>query len=496
MNRKTTRTALAYAWAATAIIVALPFGKVLAHDQGNSGNRPLFQAPFPCGQVWEAKTYATHSPDADSIDLSEFGSDGQNTSQGRAVVASASGTVIKSLNSGGPGGWGVVIDHGGGWVTANSYHMEEDSPWPIKVGQKVVQGQHLGRTGSTGDTTLVHQHYTQLDHYHLGTTIKNAVRARFNGAPIMTHAANPAAWESGEEILSQNCAGNTFMGWNQNGQRYHLIYKPSDGSTKIVRMNGNGSVTTTYEKTWAKGWTHFMPFYGASGHPHAMVYKQTTGKMKFLRLGLGGQSVTTLATRNWAAGWTHFVPFSKANGQYFLAYDSVHGHANIDQISVTSDSSNVVYSNTWAKGHTAIVPYTEGPNRYLFLYKGGNGKAKVVKINGSGNGISTNSVWSDNWSGGYTTLTPLYHNGSRYLLGYKAETGFAKLMKINLHGQGVSTVKSMSWSKSWTAFSPFGPGGRLLIYKIGSGEVKTMRLKPNADGFDLVWSGSWAPGWT
>lgn len=476
-----------------------PLSEAYAHNQGSNANRPFFQAPFPCGQKWEAKTYNGHSPDQDSIDLSEFDNNNVNTSDGQAVLASASGTVIKSENTGDSGGWGVVIDHGNGWITANSYHMQEDNPWPISVGQQVAQGEHLGRTGKTGATNVVHQHYTQLDHYHLNSSDKNAVRVKFNGVSINTHAGDPESWNAGEEIISQNCADNTFMGWNRAGKRYHLIYKPGNGTTKIIRMNTNGSVTTTYEDTWSKGWTHFMPFYGSSGHPHAIVYKQATGKVKFLRLGLDGESVTTLNSGHWAPGWTHFTAFSKEGDRYFLAYDSVHGNANIDRISAASDGSSTQYSSaSWIKGRTAIVPYTQGPNQYLFLYKGGDGEARIVKINGTDNAISTSPVWSDNWSTGYTNLVPISHKGARYLFGYKAETGFAKIMKFNPNGQGLSTVKSMNWTKSWTAFSPYSQDsqGQLLIYKIGTGEVKTLRLKADAQGFETFWTGSWTPGWT
>ncbi|MEO0406974.1 MAG: M23 family metallopeptidase [Cyanobacteria bacterium P01_A01_bin.135] len=485
-------------WSLCAILLLSSPSAAIANPKGTAATRPFFQAPFPCGQVWEARTYDSHSPDQDSIDLSEFDSNRVNTSDGRAVVASAAGTVIKSQNTGQSGGWGIAIDHGGGWITANSYHMQEDIPWPIAVGQKVAQGEQLGRTGKTGATTVLHQHYTQLDHYDPDKGIKNAVRVKFNGSSIRTHADNPDEWRDGERIMSQNCAGNSFMGWHRGGRRYHLVYKPSNGATKILRMNSDGSVTTTYDKTWSKGWTHFAPFKGASGQPHAIAYKQATGEVKFLRLGLGGDSVTTLSSGKWAPGWTHFIPFSKNGERYFLAYDSVHGYANIDRIVPSSNGAETVYSRTWIKGRTAIVPYAQGSKQYLFLYKGGDGAAKIVELTGTGDNISTSPVWDDEWSTGYSTLVPISHRGEMYLFGYKAETGFAKIMKFNRNGQGVRTIKTMNWTKSWTAFSPyFGNGdGYLLIYKIGTGEVKTLRLKPDANGFDTVWSGSWTLGWT
>ena len=85
---------------------------------------------------------------------------GSGSSAGIPVVASASGTVVVA-NSGWRGyGHTVVIDHGNGIKTRYA-HMYPGSI-TVRVGQKVYQGQQIGRIGSTGNSTGPHLHFEVL----------------------------------------------------------------------------------------------------------------------------------------------------------------------------------------------------------------------------------------------------------------------------------------------------------------------------------------------
>ncbi len=85
---------------------------------------------------------------------------GSGSSAGIPVVASASGTVVIA-NSGWRGyGHTVVIDHGGGIQTRYA-HMYPGSI-TVRVGQRVYQGQQIGRIGSTGNSTGPHLHFEML----------------------------------------------------------------------------------------------------------------------------------------------------------------------------------------------------------------------------------------------------------------------------------------------------------------------------------------------
>jgi hypothetical protein len=458
-----------------------------------AGTRPLFQLPVPCGQTWDASTYDDHWPDQDSLDLAQRDANEANVSEGEPVLASAAGTVLE-LRTESNGEQRIYLDHGNGWRT--HYIHNEERP-PLVVGQHVALGEQIGRTSNSGADDM-HIHYTQL-------ADGDAVRARFDGTNVATYEGDPGSWgtwgdDDAEEITSANCAGNTFMGWYQNGDRYQLIYKPSNGEVKIVRVDDDGAgTTTTWSGTWSLGWTHLIPFYNpANGQAHALLYKSSTGRATFIRLNLWGDGLTTLKSLTWYGGWTHFVPFTVGNVAYLVAYDSLHGYANIDRIKPTADGTTTLSSGVWGKGRTAIVPYTVGSSQYLLLYKGGDGTVEVDRITGSGNNVGLTEVWSGTWTSGWTDLVQINHDGARYLLGYKAASGEVKIWRLQSGGQGVQLVASGTWTKGWTAFAPFtlNGDGHLMIYKLRTGQVKTLRLKAGATGFDTVAEGTWTKGWT
>lgn len=74
--------------------------------------------------------------------------------QGTEVYASAGGTVIQSgWNSG--YGISVYIDHGNGMVTRYGHMSRAD----VSVGQYVEQGENIGLSGNTGNSTGPHVHF-------------------------------------------------------------------------------------------------------------------------------------------------------------------------------------------------------------------------------------------------------------------------------------------------------------------------------------------------
>lgn len=78
-------------------------------------------------------------------------------STGAPVIAVADGRVIEAHNGYRGYGHTVVIDHGNGFSTRYA-HMQPGSI-AVKVGQKVSQGQQIGRIGSTGNVTGPHLHF-------------------------------------------------------------------------------------------------------------------------------------------------------------------------------------------------------------------------------------------------------------------------------------------------------------------------------------------------
>ena len=85
---------------------------------------------------------------------------GYGSSAGIPVVAAASGTVVTAYSGWRGYGHTVVIDHGNG-IRTRYAHMYPGSI-AVRVGQKVYQGQQIGRIGSTGNSTGPHLHFEML----------------------------------------------------------------------------------------------------------------------------------------------------------------------------------------------------------------------------------------------------------------------------------------------------------------------------------------------
>jgi hypothetical protein len=126
-----------------------------AAETDTGGAAPGFRIPFPCNERWRTSTYRGHSPSANAIDWN----DPVRDDGGRAVAASAPGTVFLAPAGQWNGGYGnyVVVNHGGGWSTLYA-HLRG---YAVTPGQSVGQGQVIGYVGTTGSSTGNHLHYEQ-----------------------------------------------------------------------------------------------------------------------------------------------------------------------------------------------------------------------------------------------------------------------------------------------------------------------------------------------
>ncbi|MFG3714547.1 M23 family metallopeptidase [Micromonospora sp. NPDC047730] len=165
-SRTARRAILLGAVAAVAAIVVV-LAVVVVPLLRPPGPRPLFQLPVACGETWQLGTYPGH----DDYDVDLFPTDGE--AWGRPVLASYAGTVtVAGINGSlggrtpdnpnGPrgrgGGYWVKIDHGGRWETQYLHLLE---PPLVREGQRVAQGEQIGRLGSTGNSGAPHLHYEQ-----------------------------------------------------------------------------------------------------------------------------------------------------------------------------------------------------------------------------------------------------------------------------------------------------------------------------------------------
>ncbi|MEO3750924.1 peptidoglycan DD-metalloendopeptidase family protein [Streptomyces sp. B6B3] len=184
--------------AAATALAALLAGLVAATSQASQTESssalaaPTFKAPFPCGQQW---TYSHHSAEVRRA-LDFIRSDG-GTTAGSPVLASAAGTATRHSQPSGAGNY-IVIDHGGGWQT---YYFHLDA-YSVANGAQVAQGQQIGTTGSTGNSTGAHIHYEQL----LNGVGQNIV---INGGAL----SYPSSYGSAHLTSDNGCGEGNFMTW-------------------------------------------------------------------------------------------------------------------------------------------------------------------------------------------------------------------------------------------------------------------------------------------
>ncbi|GGQ75873.1 M23 family metallopeptidase [Couchioplanes azureus] len=182
MRVRSFRLVTAFALALAGVAAALP-----APAPGHAaGPRPLFQLPFTCGQQWTASTRSDHIPNPNSLDLMKVGGGSNN----QPILAAAGGRVVKSAYDDG-GGWHVRIDHGNGWQTR---YLHMISAPAVSLHQTVVQGQLIGRVGSTGDSGAPHLHFEQIQD---GTTVRSA----FDGQLVTVEVGRS------QVLTSRNCGG-------------------------------------------------------------------------------------------------------------------------------------------------------------------------------------------------------------------------------------------------------------------------------------------------
>lgn len=172
-----------------------------------------YEMPFPCGQEWYGSTRADHSPSALAIDWN------RTDDLGVPIVAAGAGVVSRVENRGSQSyGLFVLVDHADGESTLYA-HMSAEY---VTVGQRIDQGEIIGRVGSSGGSTGPHLHYEQRRN---GTD----QRPYFHGRPFTM----------GTTLRSRNCVDTPIAGdWNADGVAQIGLFRR--GSTAHFRRGHRG----------------------------------------------------------------------------------------------------------------------------------------------------------------------------------------------------------------------------------------------------------------
>ncbi|HEX5063099.1 MAG TPA: peptidoglycan DD-metalloendopeptidase family protein [Kofleriaceae bacterium] len=220
-----------------------------------AAGRPLFQLPFPCGQVWAGQTRTNHSPQR-SVDFNRL------NDLGDSVVAAAGGTVTRVANEGNVsyGRW-IEIAHGAGWRTRYA-HLSSQL---VHVGQVVHKGQLIGKVGSTGGSTGPHLHFEE----RLNGA---AVSADFNGRGALYFGTknytsqNSCGGGGGNSVVGRvNTAGAPLTKRAGTSTSTAAVGSVADGATVTITCQKRGqSITGTYGTSTL--WDHISGGYIADAY--------------------------------------------------------------------------------------------------------------------------------------------------------------------------------------------------------------------------------------
>ncbi|QRP44077.1 M23 family metallopeptidase [Amycolatopsis sp. FDAARGOS 1241] len=185
--------------------------------QAPASAAPNFQVPFKCGVTVTAATFSGHNP-ANSVDF-------QKTDiTGMPVTASAPGTVTRVENEGSVsyGRW-IELDHGGGWRTRYAHLSAQE----VSVGQKIGQGQEIGKAGATGGVTGPHLHFEENLNGVTQKAVLNGVAAVYYGKKDFTS--------------KNNCDGNPYSATEVCGSGFSVIDQQGLGSSGTAYLLYNAS---------------------------------------------------------------------------------------------------------------------------------------------------------------------------------------------------------------------------------------------------------------
>ncbi|MGI5185655.1 FG-GAP-like repeat-containing protein [Dactylosporangium sp. CA-152071] len=293
-------------------------------DASPASAAPLFKAPFPCGQRW---TYDHHSAEVRQA-LDFVRTDG--TTNGTPQVATAAGVAHRLSQPGGAGNY-ISIDHGGGWTT---YHFHL-SAYSVPDGAYVQQGQQIGITGSTGNSSGPHLHYEQLFN-GVGQVIS------INGASL---APYPGQYNQ-KFLVSDNCGQGSGP-----GDRY-LAGSPTDfngdGKDDIVTFT-RGTLNDVYAATstgtsFTGTSVKWNDFFGLTGETLLTGDFNGDGKDDVVTFTGGslGDVYVALSTGTAFAGAAKWHDWFAPNAEV-PAVGDVNGDGKDDIVTFTHDAAGDVY---------------------------------------------------------------------------------------------------------------------------------------------------------
>ncbi len=222
--------------------------------------------PFPAGETWHTScayngtgTCSTHAvytasghPNKDRYAL-DFNYGSGNDDLGKSIRAATAGRA--EIHTGNTGyGNHVLLHHGNGYVT----HYAHFQSISVKENQWVLQGQEIGKCGSTGNSSSAHLHFAL---YHNGQATRPEPMGGYNDLSPMHYSYTSA---NGDPV-------------------FHTVAYESDefkGALVLVREDGqfpqdcSGIDQTIFYRQWREGgsWSSSMEVVSLSPDSGAYEY--------------------------------------------------------------------------------------------------------------------------------------------------------------------------------------------------------------------------------
>ncbi|CAM3347794.1 FG-GAP-like repeat-containing protein [Stackebrandtia soli] len=357
---------------------------------------------------------------------------------GTPIVASAAGTVYFEGWTSGGGGIMALIDHGNNRCSQYA-HLNTTI---INTGNRVAQGQQIGTSGSTGNSTGPHLHWnivycnSQISR-EIANSVETGTSYPTGYAPVsQNRLSSGAPGADGERVSDFSGDGaSDVLGVDSAGK---LMYYPHSGaglSTPVQIGQGWG----TFKHVMAADW---------SGDGHADVLGvDSSGKLLYypnngLRLsspsqiGQGWGTFKHVMAADWSGDGQADVLGVNSSGDLLYYAHNGNGLSSPAKIGHGWGTFKHVMAADWSGDGKADVLGVDSAGKLWYYAHNGNGLSTPVQI---GNGWGTfKHVMASDWSGdGRADVLGVDANGNLWYYPHNG-SGLSTPVKI---GHGWATFK-------------------------------------------------------
>ncbi len=289
-----------------------------------------------------------------------------------------------------------------------------------------------------------------------------------SGDYVLTQDANAAPWiDVAIQWQSTWAKGWTHFAPFWSGTQSSMIaYNKSSGAAAFIRFkhSGRDPKITGYEilaeHNLDSGWTHLVPFEGQSGINYLIKYNAQTGQVRFDRIKADGTGIVNVALGNWASGWNQLTVLKDQQGvNYLVVYDVQTGRVRFDRIAADGTGTVNVEDGTWARVWNSVKGFSASNHTpYLLVYDKETGRLCIDHFSGN----SSRNVYDGVMVAGASHLEMC----SRIIIAYNRATGYTEFCRIKEHSYlqaglicldivGYDIVFAAEWAVGWSDIVPF-----------------------------------------